>query len=102
MRVVIKWSAGALFGLASLVLTSGSVFADESAGRETRVSSMVTSNCPKGIAGHYPWMACRTTATGRQVIAGPTGNDTWENSRITLGDHPFVNGDGYFGPVADR
>ena len=102
MRISIKWWASALFGLATLVLTAGSAIADESASRTFDVPPAATSKCPESISKPYPWIACRTTALGTQVIAGPAGDDTWENSRITPGRHPFVNGIGYFGPDANR
>ena len=28
--------------------------------------------CPKNISVRYPWIACRTSALGTHVIAGPT------------------------------
>jgi hypothetical protein len=111
MRVVVKCSATASFGLAAgvllasaVVLISGSALADGSVGQEIRVPAAVvaSSNCPKNIAVRYPWIACRTTAMGTQVIAGPVGDDTWESKRATPGDDPFVNQGGFFGPVANR
>ena len=103
MRIAMKWSASALFGLAALVLTSGSAIADGSAtSPEISVPAPASSECPASISERYPWIACRTTAMGTQVIAGPEGNDAWESRRATPGSHPFVNGIGYFGPVANR
>ena len=104
MSVVVKWSAVALFGLAALVLSSGSAMADAAAGSEIKVpaSSSSESECPKSVSERYPWIACRTTAMGTQVIAGPSGNDTWENSGVTPLSHPFVVGHGYFGPSRNR
>lgn len=102
MRFAVKWSAGALFGLAALVLTSGSALADAPAQGEIRVPTAATSECPKSVSERYPWLVCRTGAAGTPVIAGPTGNDSWENSRTLLGDHPFVNQGGFFGAIAER
>ncbi len=103
MSVATKWSASALFGLAALVLTAGSAIADGTVSHEIHVpAAAATSECPKSISERYQWIACRTTAMGTQVIAGPAGNDTWEGTRATPGRHPFVNGIGYFGPVANR
>ena len=101
MGVVVKWYAGALCGLAALVLTSGAAVADGPANPEVSVPA-ASSECPKSISERYPWLACRTTAMGTQVIAGPTRDDTWENSRVTPGYHPFVNRGGYFGPAINR
>ena len=92
MHVVAKWFAGALLGFAALVLTSGSALADASTMGEVRVPSAGTSECPESVSERYPWIACRASAVGTQVIAGPTGNDTWENSHVKLGNDPFVNG----------
>jgi hypothetical protein len=102
MHVDMKWWAGALLGLATLVLTEGAAIADETGGREIRVpTAAADSPCPKSISKRYPWVACRTTPMGTQVIAGPTGNATWEGSRVLQGDNPFINQGGYFGEIAD-
>jgi hypothetical protein len=99
MCETVKWSAGVLFGLAALVLVSSSAIADTSA--DTRIS-VPSSGCPQSVADRHPLIECRTTVAGTQVIAGRTGNDTWENSRATPGTHPFVNGGGHFGKRANR
>jgi hypothetical protein len=102
MHVEAKFWAGALFALAALVLTSGSAIADETGGREIRVpTATADTSCPKSISSRYPWIACRVTAMGTKVIAGPNGNATWEGSRVLQGDHPFINQGGYFGAIAD-
>ncbi len=105
MRVVVKSSAvGVLVvvAVAALVLSAGSAIADGSGGSEMAAPASASSECPKSISERYPWIACRTTAMGTQVIAGPSGNDTWETSRILPMSHPFVVGDGYWGPDANR
>lgn len=102
MRVVVKCSAGALFGLAALVLSSGSALADASDQSEIHVPAAAASECPESVSNRYPWITCRTSTVGTLVIADPRGNDTWENSRILPGRHPFVEGDGYWGAAPSR
>lgn len=102
MRVVVKCSAGALFGLAALVLSSGSALADASDQSEIHVPAAAASECPESVSKRYPWIACRTSTVGTLVIADPRGNDTWENSRILPNRHPFVVGDGYWGAAPSR
>ena len=65
-------------------------------------SPAVSSECPKSVSARYPWIACRTSAVGTQVIAGPSGNDTWENSRAIPSHDPFVNRGGHFGFSLNR
>ena len=106
MGVVVKWSASVLMSLAAVVLISGAAVADgQVAERPIAVgdgAKAASSECPKSVAARYPWIACRTTAAGTQVIAGPTGNDTWENSRVTPSHDPFVNRGGHFGPAENQ
>ena len=104
MRVTMKWSAGALFGLAALVLTSGSSLADEVAVPEIRVPTVAsgTVKCPKSVSRRYPGVLCRTSKTGGVEIAGPAGNDDWENSGALPLTHPFVTGGGYFGDLRNQ
>jgi hypothetical protein len=104
MRVSMKWTAGALFGLAALVLTSGSALADEVGGAEIRVptATSATVKCPKSVSRRYPGVLCRTSPTGGVEIAGPTGNDDWENSGALPLTHPFVVGGGYFGDLRNQ
>lgn len=102
MRVVVECAAGALFGLAVLVLSSSSALADASELSEIHVPAAATSECPRSVSKRYPWIACRTSTVGTLVIADPRGNDTWENSRILPTRHPFVEGGGYYGADQNR
>jgi hypothetical protein len=105
MRVTMKWSAGALFGLAALVLSSGSALADNVAAPEISVPTATASKtveCPKSISSRYPGVLCRTSVTGGVEIAGPTGNADWENSGALPLTHPFVTGGGYFGDLRNQ
>ena len=105
MRVTMKWSAGALLGLAALVSSPGSALADDVAVPEIRVPTAAPSKtvaCPKSISSRYPGVLCRTSVTGGVEIAGPTGNDDWENSGAMPLTHPFVTGGGYFGGMRNQ
>jgi hypothetical protein len=106
MRATMKWSAGALLGLAALVSSSGSALADEVAVAEIRVPTPTAASktvpCPKSISSRYPGVVCRTSVTGGVEIAGPTGNADWENSGALPLTHPFVTGGGYFGDLRNQ
>ena len=94
---VVKRLMSASLGLAALVLMASPAFADGQ-GSEKSASAAASSECPKSISARYPWIACRTTVMGTQVIAGPVGNDTWMGRRAMPSHDPFVNGIGYYGP----